>query len=56
MNTTKKFEHYIEFFNREEEKEKILNILRQEPQEINFIYGPINSGKTTLIQKLIDRL
>ncbi|CEG13115.1 conserved hypothetical protein [groundwater metagenome] len=56
MNTTKKFEHYIEFFNREEEKEKILNILRQEPQEINFIYGPINSGKTTLIQKLIEDL
>ncbi len=56
MNTTEKFEHYIEFFNREREKEKILNILRQEPREINFIYDPINSGKTTLIQKLIDDL
>jgi len=56
MNTTKKFEHSIEFFNREREKEEILSILRQEPREINFIYGPINSGKTTLIQKLIDNL
>ncbi len=56
MNTTKKFEHSIEFFNREREKEEILSILRQEPREINFIYGPINSGKTTLIQKLIDDL
>ncbi|PKP56380.1 MAG: ATP-binding protein, partial [Candidatus Altiarchaeales archaeon HGW-Altiarchaeales-1] len=46
----------MEFFNREREKEEILSILRQEPREINFIYGPINSGKTTLIQKLIDDL
>ncbi|PKP59427.1 MAG: ATP-binding protein, partial [Candidatus Altiarchaeales archaeon HGW-Altiarchaeales-1] len=46
----------MEFFNREREKEEILSILRQEPREINFIYGPINSGKTTLIQKLIDNL
>jgi len=56
MNATEKFEHSIEFFNREREKEEILSILRQEPREINFIYGPINSGKTTLIQKLIDDL
>ncbi|OQX20834.1 MAG: hypothetical protein BWK75_04485, partial [Candidatus Altiarchaeales archaeon A3] len=38
----------MEFFNRESEKEEILNILKTEPQLINFIYGPINSGKTTL--------
>jgi len=43
----------IEFFDREKEKKEILNILETEPQLINFIYGPINSGKTTLIQKLI---
>jgi len=46
----------IEFFNREKEKKEILNMLKTEPQLINFIYGPINSGKTTLIQKLIDDL
>ncbi len=46
----------IEFFNREMEKEEILNILKTEPQLINFIYGPINSGKTTLITNLVDDL
>ncbi len=52
INTIQK----IEFFDREKEKEEILNILRTEPQLLNFIYGPINSGKTTLIQKLIEDL
>jgi len=33
-----------------------LNILKTEPQLINFIYGPINSGKTTLITNLIENL
>ncbi len=46
----------IEFFNREKEKEEIRYILRTEPQLINFIYGPINSGKTTLITNLIENL
>lgn len=46
----------IEFFNREKEKEEIMNILKVEPQLINFIYGPINSGKTTLITNLIEEL
>ena len=46
----------IEFFNREKEKQEILNILRTEPQIINFIYGLINSGKTTLITNLIENL
>ncbi|CEG12095.1 conserved hypothetical protein [groundwater metagenome] len=46
----------IEFFNRETEKQEILHILRTEPQLINFIYGPINSGKTSLITNLIENL
>ncbi|PKM92483.1 MAG: ATP-binding protein [Euryarchaeota archaeon HGW-Euryarchaeota-1] len=46
----------MEFFDREREKEEILNILRTEPQLINFIYGPINSGKTTLITDMIENL
>jgi len=46
----------IEFFDREKEKQEILNILRTEPQLLNFIYGPINSGKTSLITNLIENL
>jgi len=56
MNTTEKFEYDIEFFNREKEKEEIMRILRAKPNFINFIYGPINSGKTTLITNLIENL
>ena len=46
----------IEFFNREQEKEEIINILKTEPRVVNFIYGPINSGKSTLIENLIENL
>jgi len=56
MDTTKNFEYDIKFFDREKEKEEILNILKTKPQFINFIYGPINSGKTALITKLIEEL
>jgi len=56
MNTIEKFEKDIEFFDREDEKHEIMSILRVKPQRINFIYGPINSGKTTLITNLIEEL
>ena len=46
----------IEFFNREKEKEQIVNILKFNPRLITFIYGPINSGKTSLIMNLIEDL
>ena len=46
----------IGFFNRESEKEDLMNILGTEPRLINFIYGPINSGKTSLIVNLIENL
>ena len=36
----------MKFFNREKEIKEILYIIEPEPQRINFIYGPINSGKT----------
>ncbi|MFQ6119706.1 MAG: ATP-binding protein [Methanosarcinales archaeon] len=42
----------IEFFDREKEMEEIKNILDTEPTMITFIYGPINSGKTELINYL----
>ena len=44
----------MKFFNRELEKNEILNILKNEPNLIYFIYGPINSGKTALIKHIID--
>jgi len=56
MDKTQNFEYDIEFFDREKEKEEILNILKTKPQFINFIYGPINSGKTALITNLIEEL
>ncbi|CEG12635.1 conserved hypothetical protein [groundwater metagenome] len=46
----------IEFFDREKEKKEILNMLETEPQLINFIHGPINSGKTALMTNLIENL
>ncbi|MEA1894895.1 MAG: ATP-binding protein [Euryarchaeota archaeon] len=46
----------IEFHNREKEIKKIRSILYAEPSLITFIYGPINSGKTTLISHLIEEL
>jgi hypothetical protein len=46
----------IEFFNRESETAEIKNILESEPRLITFIYGPINSGKTSLIMNLIGDL
>jgi len=46
----------IEFFNRESETEEIVNVLKFNPRLITFIYGPINSGKTSLIMNLIENL
>ncbi|PXF58264.1 MAG: ATP-binding protein [Candidatus Methanogaster sp.] len=46
----------IEFHDREKETEEIRDILNSEPSLITFVYGPINSGKTTLITHLVDQL
>ena len=46
----------IEFHNRIKEKKEITSLLETEPTLITFIYGPINSGKTTLISHLIEEL
>ena len=46
----------IPFHNREKELEEVMKILEVEPSLITFIYGPINSGKTTLVSHLIDQL
>ena len=44
----------MKFFNREKEINEILLILEEEPNNIYFIYGPLNSGKTTLINHIIN--
>ncbi|ADG13084.1 ATPase [Methanocaldococcus infernus ME] len=46
----------MRFFNREKEIREILSILEFEPNFIYFIYGPINSGKTALINEVINKL
>ena len=46
----------IAFHNREKEMKEIMDILNAEPSLITFIYGPINSGKTTTISHLIKEL
>ena len=46
----------IPFHNREKELKAVMKILEAEPSLITFIYGPINSGKTTLVSHLIDQL
>ncbi|CAB3289896.1 AAA ATPase [Methanocaldococcus lauensis] len=43
----------MKFFNREKEINEILLILEGEPNFIYFVYGPINSGKSTLIREII---
>ncbi|PXF60223.1 MAG: ATP-binding protein [Candidatus Methanogaster sp.] len=46
----------IEFHNREKEIKEIRAILDRRPTLITFIYGPINSGKTELINHVIEEL
>ncbi|MEO2117593.1 MAG: ATP-binding protein [Methanocaldococcus sp.] len=44
----------MKFFDREKEINEIMHILNKEPDDIYFIYGPINSGKTALINEIIS--
>jgi len=46
----------IEFHNRERETKEIRSILDSRPTLITFIYGPINSGKTTIVSHLLEEL
>ena len=47
---------HIEFHNREKETMELTRILSTDPTLITFVYGPINSGKTELINNLIKHL
>ena len=44
----------MKFFNREKEIAEILSLLEEDPDVIYFVYGPLNSGKTTLIRHIIE--
>ena len=44
------------FYNREDEQKGLLTILNMEPSLVYFVYGPINSGKTNLINKILQNL
>lgn len=44
------------FYNREDEQQKLLALLKMEPSLVYFVYGPINSGKTNLMNRVLDRL
>ncbi|WP_456415992.1 ATP-binding protein [Methanocaldococcus sp.] len=44
----------MKFFDREKEINKIISIIAGEPNFIYFVYGPINSGKTALINEVIN--
>ncbi len=46
----------IEFHDREKETKEIRAILDRQPTLITFIYGPINSGKTELINHVTSEL
>ncbi len=46
----------IEFYDREKEIHEILSILKSPPNLITFVYGPINSGKSSLMLKITDKL
>ncbi|MEA1895791.1 MAG: ATP-binding protein [Euryarchaeota archaeon] len=46
----------IEFHNRDKELKELTKILDVAPSLITFVYGPINSGKTTLVSHLIEGL
>eukprot|EP01067_Filipodium_phascolosomae_P004670 Filipodium_phascolosomae@DN2795_c0_g3_i8.p1 len=44
-----------DFFNREREIQGLTSMLRAEPQ-LSIVSGPVNSGKTALILKILDDL
>lgn len=44
------------FYDRDREKKELLAILENEPSLIYFIYGPINSGKTSLLTEVLKGL
>ncbi len=46
----------IEFHDREKEIREIMRILNSRPDLITFVYGPINSGKSSLMDEVVRKL
>ena len=46
----------MKFWNREKEIKWLKKYLKTEPNAILFIYGPKSSGKSTLLQKIVEKL
>lgn len=44
------------FFNRQDDIRRMKAVLSGEPNLLYFVYGPINSGKTALLMKVMDEL
>ena len=45
-----------EFVDREKEKREVKAVLSGRPNLVYFVYGPINSGKTSLLMKVFEEL
>ena len=46
----------IEFHDRNKEIREIMRIQNSRPDLITFVYGPINSGKSSLMDEAVNRL
>ncbi|MDQ7031190.1 MAG: ATP-binding protein [Desulfonauticus sp.] len=44
----------VDFINREKEIEFFLNYFKQEPERVLWVYGPKSTGKTTLVEYIIE--
>jgi len=44
------------FYDREDEQQKLFALLKMEPSLVYFVYGPINSGKTNLMNRVLQNL
>jgi len=46
----------LPFYNRERDVSRMLAVLSGEPNLVYFVYGPINSGKTALLNRVFEEL
>ncbi len=49
-------EQSLEFVNREKELKELKGLLSGRPNFVYFVYGPINTGKSTLLMKVFEEL
>lgn len=46
----------MRFWDREREIRELKGIIESEPNSILFVYGPKSSGKSTLVEKVIEEI